>query len=168
MSVREWCENWHTNIKRSTHGSFYPYPPPVCKMTYLTLVSHVEICFGYARINHQYCLFSEGQFVLNEPPCMNYKVSLCIRVILVLTVNQYMSHATRKPVFGVSNQVRLKSACSATVTSWSLEFLDKAIICIILSRQQTTKALIRLRRLICAFVVRIWQKQVFSRCGSYV
>ena len=38
---------------------------------------------------------------------------------------------------------------------------------IILSRQRTTKALIRLRRLISAFVVRIWHKQVFSWRGSY-
>ena len=33
---------------------------------------------------------------------------------------------------------------------------------IILSRQQTTKVLIRPRRLICTFVVCIWLKQVFS------
>ena len=26
----------------------------------------------------------------------------------------------------------------------------------------------RIRRLICAFVVRIWHKQVFSRCGSNI
>ena len=42
----------------------------------------------------------------------------------------------RKPVFGISDQVILKLACSAV------------------------------RRLICAFVVRIWQKQVFSCRGS--
>ena len=29
----------------------------------------------------------------------------------------YMSHVTRKPVFGVCNQGRLKPACSATETS---------------------------------------------------
>ena len=38
---------------------------------------------------------------------------------------------------------------------------------IILSTQQITKALIRLRRLIYAFVVRIWQKQVFLWRGSF-
>ena len=43
--------------------------------------------------------------------------------------------------------------------------MDLASIGIVLSKQLTTKVLIRLhrmRRLICAFVVRIWQKQVLS------
>ena len=35
---------------------------------------------------------------------------------------------TRKPVFGVCNQVRLKPACSATGTSQGLEILDIASI----------------------------------------
>ena len=38
-------------------------------------------------------------------------------------------------------------------------------ICIILSRQQKTKALIRRTGLICAFGVRVWHKQIFSRRG---
>ena len=44
----------------------------------------------------------------------------------------------------------------------------KTSICIILSKERTTKALIRLhkRRLICAFVNRIWRKAGFLRCGS--
>ena len=50
----------------------------------------------------------------------------------------------RKPVFGVSDQVRLKPACSAIETSSSLESLDIASIDIILSRQRTTQSLIRL------------------------
>ena len=64
----------------------------------------------------------------------------------------------------VLNQVRLKPASSATVTSSSLEILDLACICIILSKQRTTDAdqIARMLRLICAFVVRIWQNQVFS------
>ena len=64
----------------------------------------------------------------------------------------------RKPVFGVCDQVRLKPACSATETSHRLEISDIETRDIILSRQWTTKVLIRL----C-----IWLKQVLSWCGSY-
>ena len=71
-----------------------------------------------------------------------------------------MSHVTRKTVFGDCEQVRLKLACSATETRQRLEFSAIASKGIILFRQRTTKALIRMRR--CAFVVRIWHKQVFS------
>ena len=56
-----------------------------------------------------------------------------------------MSLVTRKSVFGVCDQVRLKPAYSATGTSQSLEILALASIGIILSRQRTTKVLIRLR-----------------------
>ena len=53
-------------------------------------------------------------------------------------------------------------------TSKRLEILDIPSRVIILSRQRTTKALISLRiQLICAFVVRIWHKQVFSWRGSF-
>ena len=48
-----------------------------------------------------------------------------------------------------------------------VEILAIASRGIILSRQWTTKALIRLRRLICAFVVRIGHKRLFSWRGSY-
>ena len=46
---------------------------------------------------------------------------------------------------GVSDQVRLKLACSATEASRSLEILVTETRDITLSRQRTTKALIRLR-----------------------
>ena len=49
-----------------------------------------------------------------------------------------------KPVFGVFDQVSLKPACSATEASWRLEILDTETRDIILSRQRTTKLLIRL------------------------
>ena len=52
---------------------------------------------------------------------------------------------TRKPVFRVSDQVRLKLACSATEASMRLEILVTETWDITLSRQETTKALIRLR-----------------------
>ena len=70
-----------------------------------------------------------------------------------------LSHVTRNPVFGVCDQVRLKPAYSATETSQSLESLDIETRGIILSKQRTTKVLIRLRS---TFVVRIGLKQVFS------
>ena len=63
---------------------------------------------------------------------------------------------------GVCNQVRLKLSCSASEASESHEIANIENRDIILSMQRTTKALIRLRRLICAFVVRMWHKQVFS------
>ena len=53
---------------------------------------------------------------------------------------------TRKPVFGVCDQSRLKPACSATKTSKKLEILDIETRGIILSKQRITRALTRLRR----------------------
>ena len=59
--------------------------------------------------------------------------------------NLNLSLVTRKPVLGECGQVRLKPAYSATDTSQSLESLDIEARGIILSRQRTTKALVRLR-----------------------
>ena len=56
-----------------------------------------------------------------------------------------MNLVTRKPLFGVFEQVRLELASSATETSQRLGILDIETKGIILSRQQTIKALIRLR-----------------------
>ena len=56
-----------------------------------------------------------------------------------------MSLVTRKSVFWVFNQVRHKPACAATEASWRLEIWDIETKDIILSRQWTTKVLIRLR-----------------------
>ena len=36
----------------------------------------------------------------------------------------YLSLVTRKPVFGVSDQVRLKPACLASEASWRLDISD--------------------------------------------
>ena len=47
-----------------------------------------------------------------------------------------MSHVTRKPVFGVCDQVRLKPACSAAETSKRLEISAIASRGIIISRQR--------------------------------
>ena len=59
--------------------------------------------------------------------------------------NATLSYVTRKPVFQVCDQLRLKPACSAAETSQGFEILAIASKGIILSKQQTTKALIRLR-----------------------
>ena len=60
--------------------------------------------------------------------------------ILLYTVYIYLyeynvSLVMRKPAFGVSDQVRLKPACSATEASYSLEMLDLASIGIILNSE---------------------------------
>ena len=55
------------------------------------------------------------------------------------------SHVTRKPVFGVCDQLRHKTACSADETSYDLQISAIASRGIILSRQRTTKAQIRPR-----------------------
>ena len=59
---------------------------------------------------------------------------LVLNKCLTLLTTFNMSLVTRKPVFGVSDQVRLKAACSATENSYSLEILDLASIGIILSK----------------------------------
>ena len=65
---------------------------------------------------------------------------------------------------GVSDQVRLKLACSATEASMRLEILVTETRDITLSRQRTTKALIRQRGCMFAYNIR----QVFSWPGSIV
>ena len=52
----------------------------------------------------------------------------------------------RKPVFWVSDKVRLKPVSSATETSEKIENLLVACLDMILSNKRITKALIRLRR----------------------
>ena len=56
-----------------------------------------------------------------------------------------VNFVTRKPVFGVCDQGRLKPPCAATEARQRLESSDIEVIGIILSGQRTTKALIRLR-----------------------
>ena len=61
---------------------------------------------------------------------------------MLLKWYKYMYHlslVTRKPVFRVSDQGRLKLQCSSIETSYSLEILDIASRGIILSKQRTTK-----------------------------
>ena len=67
----------------------------------------------------------------------------CIMPCLKASLPQ-MSLIMRKPVFGVCNLERLKQACAATETSWTLEISGIASIGTILSRKRTIKALITL------------------------
>ena len=55
-----------------------------------------------------------------------------------------MRLVTRNPVFGVSDQLRLKPACAASEAREGVEISDIETIGIILVRQRTTKALIGL------------------------
>ena len=58
---------------------------------------------------------------------------------------RYIWASSRENLSGCSDQLRLKTACSATETSWGLEISAIARRGNILSRQRTTKVLIRLR-----------------------
>ena len=60
-------------------------------------------------------------------------------------VKNKMSLVTRKPVFWVFEQVRLKPACAGIEASYRFEISDIETRDIVLSRQRTTKVLIRLR-----------------------
>ena len=68
-----------------------------------------------------------------------------------------MESGARNDVCGVSDKVRPKSAFSATETSYNNEMLYEASLDGILCRWRKTKALIRLCRFICTFVVRVQQ-----------
>ena len=49
-----------------------------------------------------------------------------------------------KPVFGVSDKVRLKPVSSATEANWNIEILHEASLDIIIYNKRITKALISL------------------------
>ena len=55
--------------------------------------------------------------------------------------------------FGISDQVRLKPASSATQTSYIIEILDYPAL--LGSEQKGANQTVQMRRLICAFIVRI-------------
>ena len=69
-------------------------------------------------------------------------------ILLVLSCNgSYMIDVRRKLVSGICDQLGLEPACSATETSFCFEISAIASsrgICIILSKQRTTEALINL------------------------
>ena len=62
-----------------------------------------------------------------------------------------------KPVFGVSHKASFKAVSSATETSWKIEISPVASLHMILSKKANNKGAdqtVRMRRLICACVVR--------------
>ena len=74
-------------------------------------------------------------------PCQYLPWFLCFYFKLLI----YTSLIMRKPVFRVFHQVRLKPACAATEATYRFEISDIEARDVILSRQRTTKVLIRLR-----------------------
>ena len=84
-------------------------------------------------------------------------------------IYKLMSLVARKPVFGVSDHLRLKRAAQLQKLA-RVEFLGKAsrgINTVHAVNNKGADQTARMRRLICAFVVHIRHKQVFSWWGSY-
>ena len=104
---------------------------------------------SHCRVHRSFCWFCHAAAELYEPEhSKTYKImGTQQRLRSVYRVgSQYLSPITRKPVFGVFNQVRQKPACAATEARSRLEISDIETRSIILSKQRTTKALIRMRR----------------------
>ena len=82
----------------------------------------------------------------------------------------YMDLNTAKPVFGVSDKVTFKPGCSATENGYEIEISLVASLVMILSNNQITKVLIRLRRRAGwsahLFLANL-RRQVFSHRGPY-
>ena len=70
-----------------------------------------------------------------------FSIYCSVLILLSKKTATSFSLVTRKPVFGVCDLVRLKPACSATETNWSLEVLDLASTGI-LSKERTINVLI--------------------------
>ena len=75
-----------------------------------------------------------------------------------------MGLVSAKPVFGVSDKVIFKPACSAAETSQKNEISLRASLDMVLSKTRITKALIRLSVPVLFANPR---RQVFSRRGPY-
>ena len=80
-------------------------------------------------------------------------------------LNHHLGCDARKPVLGVSDQVIPKINLLSYRDLLDTETALLASFDMILYNKQITKALIRLRRLVCAFVVCNHRRQVFSRQG---
>ena len=75
--------------------------------------------------------------------------------------NVHLSHVTRKFVFGVCEQVRIKPTFSEKEANKNLKILGIASKAKYYARKDTGQTA-RIRRLICVFVVRIMTKDRFS------
>ena len=87
--------------------------------------------FSLQSINNE--TLNRNLTILTHPYILKWSVTLNMQF--------YLSLVTR-----VGDLVRLKPTCTATEASWRLEILDIETRGIILSRQRTTKVLIRLRK----------------------
>ena len=81
-------------------------------------------------------------------------------------VTYYMDLDMRKPVYRVSDQVRLKPACSVSETSYDGEILP--VLSLMIANNKGADQPAHACRLVCAFVVCLRQSQVFSSRGPYV
>ena len=124
----------------------------IYRLTYFEHFISVDV---HTLIKHYFHIVIMSWYYINISkaiPKICNKVHILMMIVWVRARGTHMckvyniSHVTRKPVLGGCNQIRLKPACSATKISWSLEISAIASTGIILSRQRTTKALIRLHR----------------------
>ena len=139
-------------------------------MEWLGFIIVFHSCLSYLSHSFTGLLFF-WEASLTWPQSLNHKLSktLFFWCVWYILAEWCMSLVTRKPVFGVCDHGRLKPACEATETRQRLEILDIETWGIILSRQRTIKALIRLRG--CAgwsalLLFAYGKSQVFSWRGS--
>ena len=113
----------------------------------LTWSKNAEDRFSRDEAHIVMILFLDRQVLASsvDPDQTAWSVSTLLAILSASFGHITLWAMTRKPVFEVCDQVRLKPVCSATETSYSLEILNLQRRGIILSRQRTTKVLIRLR-----------------------
>ena len=96
-------------------------------------------------------------------PCSGSNIIIIAKLLSLLSQTLHYNWATTRQNVssGVSDQARHKPACTATEASWSLEISTIESRDIILYKQRTTKALIRLREcagwsapFLCAYDIR--------------
>ena len=129
----------------------------------ITKSSALESLFIVAPLVNGWSLFCNA--VLRVIPSF---VIISLRKREMVALLYEMGLDVTKPVFGVSDIVRLKQVSSATETRWKIEISLEASLDMILSNQRITKALIRLCG--CAgwsapLLITNHQRQVFSRRG---
>ena len=113
---------------------------------------------------HLYFSPSTLLFLLHLFLCNNNTVSNLINAYA------HMGLVATKPVFGASDEMRFKPACSARETSYKNEISLVASLDMVLSKMRITKALIRLQGCAGLSLPVLFvnpQRKVFSRQGPY-
>ena len=149
------CAGWSApllfafGINRFSHDVVHIYQdqtaPEVAAWSGSALFAILPSSFGFPNSKNHVVYTA---IVWDVPSFRIFAICTC-SFVMTKTNTKYeiqMSAVTRKPAFGVFDQVRLKPACSAAETSWRLEISDTENGYIILSRKWTTKVLIRLHR----------------------